>query len=126
MAAKLWAATVNTISDAWSVAARWTPSAPLANDQIFIGNTTQIGAFVVTEDVTLQVSSLTLAGNHKSNQTTTLRVTQPAILTVSGALSLGADSLIDGSGTLVANGAITGAGTIIASNGGTLAISGAG
>ncbi len=126
MATKIWAATVATISDKWSVANRWTPSAPVTNDQIIIGNTTQTGAFTVTEDVTLTIASLTMAGNHKSNQTTTLSVTQPAALTVTGPINLGADSFINGTGTLIANGAISGAGTIIASNGGVLDIAGTG
>ncbi len=126
MATKIWAATVATISDKWSVANRWTPSAPVTNDQVIIGNTTQTGAFTVTEDVTLTIASLTMAGNHKSNQTTTLSVTQPAALTVTGAINLGADSFINGTGTLIANGAITGAGTIVASNGGVLDIAGSG
>ena len=67
-----------------------------------------------------------MAGNHKAKQSTTLTLTQPAVLTVNNPLSFDGDSFINGSGTLVANGAITGLGTIIASNGGTLDITGTG
>src|SRR4051812_39552229 len=91
MATKIWAATGVTVSDNWSVALRWNPSAPVANDQIIIGNITQTGAFTVTEDVTLAITSLAMAGNHKSSQTSTLLVSQPAVLTVNGPISLVAD-----------------------------------
>lgn len=123
MATKIWA---KTVAGAWSDPTKWTPSAPLPNDQIIVGTTTQVGVIALTEDVTTTITSLTLAGNHKSGQTTTLLVTQPAVLTVSGAINLGADSLIRGTGTLVANGLVSGLGSIVASNGGTLAITGAG
>jgi hypothetical protein len=123
MAVKTW---TSAVSDDWSVAARWSPSAPLTGDQIFIGNTTQALAFVVTEDVTLTVGSLTMAGNHKGNQGTTLTVTQPAVLTVNNSISIDGDSKINGNGVLVSNGAITGLGTVVASNNGVLDITGTG
>jgi Ca2+-binding RTX toxin-like protein len=123
MAFKTW---TTSVSDNWSNAARWTPSAPLAGDQVFIGNTTQIGAFIVTDDVTLALSTLTLAGNHKSNQTTTLSITPAATLTASGAISFDGDSIITGNGVLVANGGINGLGKIVAANNGTLDITGTG
>ncbi|MBS0640924.1 MAG: hypothetical protein JSS43_13685, partial [Proteobacteria bacterium] len=123
MAFRTW---TTPVSDNWSNAARWTPSAPLANDQVFIGNTTQIGAFTVTEDVTLTLSTLTLAGNHKSNQTTTLALTPAATLTATGAISIDGDSIITGNGVLVANGGITGLGKIVAANNGTLTVTGSG
>src|SRR4051794_11793337 len=123
MAVKTWTAAV---SDNWSIAGRWSPTVPLLNDQIFIGNASQTPAIVVTEDVTLSISSLTLAGNHKGNQGTTLTLVQPATLTVGGAIGLDGDSKINGNGVLVANGAISGLGTLIASNNGVLDITGAG
>ncbi|HEY0422974.1 MAG TPA: Ig-like domain-containing protein [Rhodopila sp.] len=117
MATDIWKATVTSVSGNWSDATKWTPSAPLSGDQIIIGNTTQKNPFTVTEDVTLTIGSLTMAGKHAGNQTTTLLLTQPAVLTVNGPISLDLDAIIAGSGTLVANGAITGTGTILASNG---------
>ena len=114
----------------WSDATKWGGVAPLPNDVIFIGNTTQVGTIDVTEDVTMTIASLTMAGNHKSGQSTTLTVTQPAVLTVNGPITFDADSFINGAGTLVANGVIgpasTGGGTIIASSAGTLDITGTG
>src|SRR3954468_5645282 len=123
MAFRTW---TSSVSDNWSNAVRWSPSAPLANDQIFIGNTTQIGAFTVTEDVTITIATLTMAGNHKSNQTTTLAVTPSTTLTASGAINFDVDSIITGSGVLVSNGGITGLGKIVAANNSTLTVTGAG
>src|ERR1700712_1256623 len=117
MATDIWKATVTSVSGNWSDATKWTPSAPLSGDQIIIGNTTQKNSFTVTEDVTLTIGSLTMAGKNAGNQTTTLLLAQPAVLTVNGPISLDLDAIIAGSGTLVANGAITGTGTILASNG---------
>jgi hypothetical protein len=76
--------------------------------------------FGVLEDTIPAIGALSIAANHKSNQSTTLLISQPAVLTVNGPVTFGADSFISGTGTLVANGAITGAGTIIAPAGGVL------
>ena len=124
MATKIWTAPVTGI---WSDKTKWAGGlAPVTNDVIQIGDTAQASAFTVTENVTQTIASLTMAGNHKANQSTTLTLTQPAVLTVNGPISFDGDSFINGSGTLVANGAISGLGTIIASNGGTLDITGTG
>ena len=57
----------------WSDATKWGGVASLPNDVIFIGNTTQVGTIDVTEDVTMTIASLTMAGNHKSGQAPPLR-----------------------------------------------------
>jgi hypothetical protein len=123
MATKTW---TKPVFGKWSDAINWGGVAPVANDVILIGNTSQVGTIDVTADATLTIASLTMAGNHKANQSSTLTITQPAVLTVTGPINFDGDSFINGSGTLVANGAISGLGTIIASNGGTLDITGTG
>ena len=112
MVTKTWTAPVAT-NGKWSDTANWSPSTPVDGDQVAIGSPTQAGAITVAEDTTIAVASLALTGNHKSNATTTLLVTQSAVLTVNGPITVDANSTIGGSGTLVANGAITGAGTIL-------------
>ena len=124
MATRIW---TNPVSGNWNDPTKWIGGlAPATNDSIIIGDINQVAAFSVTENATVTVTSLTMAGNHKSNQNTTLTLTQPAVLTVSGPISFDGDSVINGAGTLVANGSITGAGTLIASNGGTLTVAGTG
>jgi len=124
MVLKIWK---TPIVGNFSDATKWNPApAPVNGDDILMGTTTQVGTIIATEDLTLTIGSLTMAGNHKANQSTTLTLTQPAVLTVNGGISFDADSFINGSGTLVANGAITGLGTIIASNGGTIDVTGTG
>ncbi|MEA2790189.1 MAG: large repetitive protein, partial [Acetobacteraceae bacterium] len=113
-----------TASSNWSNGANWTPSAPVTGDQVNIGNAKQAGAVAVTEDVTLTLAALVMAGNSAQNSTTLL-ITQPAVLTVNGPILLGANSIITGAGTLVTNGAIIGTGKIIA-GAGLLDISGTG
>ena len=112
MVTKTWTAPAAT-NGKWSDTANWSPSTPVDGDQVAIGSPTQIGAITVSEDTTIAVTSLALAGSSKSNSTTTLLVTQTAVLTVNGPITIGANSTIGGGGTLVANGAITGAGTIL-------------
>ncbi|MBO0884492.1 MAG: hypothetical protein J2P17_29995, partial [Mycobacterium sp.] len=76
------------------------------------------GNLMVTEDVTLTIGSLKLAAKTgNSGNTTTLNVVPGAVLTANGAISLGANTIITGTGTLVANGAISGGGKITASSG---------
>ena len=124
MATKIWTTPANGL---WSNAADWTPGgAPLANDQIVIGTAAQAAAFTVTEDVTLTVASLTMAGNNKANHNTLLALIPGAVLTVNGLLTFDTFSFITGNEILVANGAVTGLGTFIASNNGTLDITGTG
>ena len=87
MAIKSWTATGN---GSWSTSSAWTPDgAPANGDTVLIGNTNQVGALTVTEDATLTIASLTMAGNHKANQGTTL-VAHPGrhMLTVNGAAHL--------------------------------------
>ena len=89
MAIKSWTATGN---GSWSTSSAWTPNgAPANGDTVLIGNTNQVGALTVTEDATLAIASLTLAGNHKANQGTTLSLTQANTLTVNGPLVLNAE-----------------------------------
>ncbi|MEA2745172.1 MAG: hypothetical protein QOG25_3543, partial [Acetobacteraceae bacterium] len=82
-----------TASSNWSNGANWTPSAPVTGDQVNIGNAQQAGAVAVTEDATLTVAALVMAGNSTQNSTTLL-ITQPAVLTVNGPILLGANSII--------------------------------
>ena len=118
MTTKTWAATVAAAGGTWSDATHWVPSAPVAGDQIVIGSTTQTSTIAVTEDVTLTVASVSMASNTKGGQnSTTLTVTQPFALTVSGQIVLDTKSTITGIGTLVANSLISGTGTIIAGPG---------
>ena len=77
--------------------------------------------------MTLTIASLTMAGNHKANQSSTLTVTQPAVLTVNGPITFDGELVHQrrpGPWSRTARSA--GLGTIIASNGGTLDITGTG
>jgi hypothetical protein len=113
MANKTWQASAG--SGNWSTAGDWIPSAPIAGDAVFIGSSGNAAGFVVTEDSTLAINTLTMAG--KSGATTTLQVTPSATLSVSGNITLGKFTVINGTGALIANSAISGGGSIAASNG---------
>src|SRR5476649_773097 len=119
MATTVWAsASLTPPSGNWSDPSKWSlGTAPATGDQIFMGNIAQSVALTVTEDATVTIGSLTMVGNNKAHHSSTLLLTQPSVLTVSGPIIFDADSIISGTGTLVANGAISGAGTIFSSTG---------
>ncbi len=110
----------------WSDTADWTTAPPAPGGDVVIGSTHDIGSVFVTEDVSIGINSLTIGAKHGRNgNTTTLAVTPSAILTVNGTISLGVNTIIDGTGMLSANGAVSGGGTI-AATGGLFILSGTG
>ena len=108
----------------WSTGADWAPNAPAPGDTVTIGSAADSGNVLVTQDTSIAVNGLTLSAPTAGGFTTTLALTPGGALSVAGAIHLGNNTIVNGTGTLVANGAITG-GTIAASSG-LLALSGTG
>lgn len=114
-----------TTTGPWSTGLDWSPAGPPAiGSDVVIGSATQLAAFTVTEDTTVSIASLTLAGA-SGGKSTTLAFATGNTLTVSGAVATNANTVINGTGTLVANGAIAGGGAITASSG-LLVVTGSG
>jgi collagen type I/II/III/V/XI/XXIV/XXVII alpha len=106
-------------SGIWSTPANWTGAVvPTSGSDVSIGTTSQGSASAVTENTSITINSLTMAGNNGGGGTrkTTLAVTPGATLTV-GNITFDANSIINGTGTLIANGSISGGGVITASSG---------
>src|SRR5260370_33294260 len=125
MATSTWTLTSGTGN--WSDTADWTTAPPAPGDDVVIGSTHDTGSLIVTEDVSIAINSLTIGAKQhgKNGNTTTLVVMPGATLTVNRTISLGVNTIIDGTGTLIANGAVSGGGTIAAPHG-PLTLSGTG
>ncbi len=113
----------------WSGSGNWTPSGPpisnIGTTSVVIGPPTATKvAFVVTEDATTSIYSLTINGYNNNDDTALLIVPSNTLTVGAGGVTLdtthsGTGAVIEGTGTLIANGTI--AGTGVGSGGGITA-----